>query len=440
MRFVFLFVMPFLYSFINEYKIINEYVFDAVIVEYGNVVYDDDSDGYIKIFDIEDNVLLKEIKYDSKANDFFKYLAIVSEDSFLIVCDSFYFNEPYTMPVYRDSIILKYNLEGELLDKEYLEFRPTEYYNHNNLLILKNSQNEVIYNKELNKITQIEDEYNVIGKFEYQYQGIAYINDEMAESIDLDYPGNYNIQIVDMNYTFNFFVTVETDYKFLGQKYVGGYLGEVSFYSFGELYLDNELYNIGEPINEVGNHHILILGINDYRKEVDFVILPDISYNDGVAEGQLLIDANFSSPIRVYSNAQSMFLNDEFYNSDYINSVGSYTISFYGVNGYYLEIPFKIYPKITGLEDNMSYESVEFNVFGEALLNGVLVTGNISLINSGNYKLELLFEDEIYETFDFQILDNETVVEEIEVDYSDYFKYVFLFVAVIGGMLFLRKK
>ncbi|PKK95688.1 MAG: hypothetical protein CVV60_00175 [Tenericutes bacterium HGW-Tenericutes-5] len=440
MKFVFLLFSPILFSFISDYNKVNTIVFDNTVIEYGSVVSDNDSDGYIKFFDKEDEILLKEIHYDSKANDYFRYLAVVDKNTFLIVCDSYYFNEEYTMPIYRDSIVLKYNLEGELLDKLFLSFRPNEYHNHNHLLILKNGQNNLIINKELRTIDEIDTEYEVLSSFEYQYQGIAYVNDELVDDLQINYPGHYNIRIVDANYIFDLFVTVEADYKILGDKYVAGYLGEVSFYSFGDLYLNDKVYNIGSSINDVGNHHMLIIGENGYRKDVFFVILPDISYNNGDIEGQLLNDAEFNTSIRIYSNAQAMFLDGEFYNSEYINQVGLHNISFIGINGYTLDLTFSIYPKISGVEDGNTYENVTFIVFGEALLNEDLITGEITLNEPGEYKLELLFEGEIFETLIFNILAAEEIIEENEEDYTEYFKYIFIFLALIGGMLFLRKR
>jgi hypothetical protein len=440
MRFIFLLLSPILFSFISDYTKVDDIGFENTIIEYGSVVNDNDSDGYIKIFDKEDEVLLKEIHYDSKANDYFKYLAVVDKNTFLIVCDSYYFNEEYTMPIYRDSIVLKYNLEGELLDKVYLSFRPNEYHNHNHFLILKNGQQDLIMNKELKNIDKIDTEYTVLSSFDYQYQGIAYINEIEVDNLKIDYPGYYNIKIVDGNYIFNLFVTVEADYKILGEKYVAGYLGEVYFYSFGELYLNDEPYNIGSSIIEVGNHHMLIVGSNDYRKDVFFVILPDISYNDGESEGQLLSNAHFNTSIRIYSNAQAMFLDGEFYNSEYINQIGSHIISFIGVNGYTLDLPFAIYPKISGVENDGIYENLTFNVFGEALLNGDFITGEISLNEPGEYKLELLFEGEIFEILTFEILTVEEIIEDDEEDYTEYFKYIFICLALIGGALFLRKR
>lgn len=440
MKFVFLLFSPILFSFISNYTKIDVVVFEDWIIEYGNVVDDNDSDGYIKIFDKEDEVLSKEIHYDSKANDYFKYLAVVDKNTFLIVCDSYYFNEEYAMPIYRDSTVLKYNVDGELLDKLFLSFRPIEYHNHDHLLILKNGQNDAIINKELKNIADIDTEYTVLSGFDYQYQGIAYVNDVEVDDLKINYPGYYNIRIVDDNYIFNLFVTVEADYKILGEKYVAGFVGEVSFFSFGELYLNDEIYNIGSSITEVGNHHMVIVGANDYRKDVFFVILPDISYNDGENEGQLLSNAHFDTSIRIYSNAQSMFLDGEFYNSEYINQVGSHTISFIGINGYTLDLPFAIYPKVSGVEGGNTYENLTFNIFGEALLNGDIITGEITLQKPGEYKLELLFDGEIFETIIFEILTVEEIVEENEEDYKEYFKYIFICLALIGGALFLRKR
>jgi len=440
MKFFTYLVLPFFYALIGNYIRIDELEFRQVKVEYGNFIENNDSDGYFKILDKSDDMLIKEVFYDSNANDYFRYLAIVDKTSFLVVCDSFYFSEEYTMPVYRDSVILKYNLDGVLLDKIPLNQRPSEYHNHNNLLILGSLEDHIIIDKDLKIIDSIQESYTVTASFNYQYQGQAYINNTIVDNLIIEYPGHYDIKIIDGGYSFEFNVTVEADYKILGQKYVEGYLGEVSFFSFGELLLDGQPYNIGASISEVGEYHMVIVGENDYRKDVYFTILPDISYNDGEVEGQLIIDSSFDKPIRIYSNAQSMFLNGVFYNSGFINNVGSHKIEFYGVNGYVLELTFNILPKISGLENDRAYENVSFNVFGEALLNGSLITGEISLFEPGDYRLDLLFNGEVYETYNFQILEQEVIETEKEIDYSEYFKYIFVLVALIGGVLILRKR
>lgn len=75
-------VLPFIYTLIGNYIEIDELEFDQVTVEYGNVVKNGDSDGYFKIIDKSDGEIIHEVFYDSNANDYFKFLAIVDKDSF----------------------------------------------------------------------------------------------------------------------------------------------------------------------------------------------------------------------------------------------------------------------------------------------------------------------------------------------------------------------
>ena len=440
MRLFFYLMLPVFYAIIGNYIKVDEVELKQAKIEYGNILKDNDSDGYIKIIDEKDGELIKEVFYDSNANDYFKYLAITSYNTFLVVCDSFYFNEEYTMPIYRDSVVLKYNLDGDLLDRKFLDFRPSDYFNHNFLLILNNSNDCVIIDNNLENVESIQDSYTVKAAFDYQYQGLAYVNGLFVENLNINYPGYYSVKIIDNNYSFELFVTVEADYKILGQKYVEGYVGEVSFFSFGELFLNGETYNIGSTINTVGNHHMVVVGINDYREDIYFTILPDISYNDGEVEGQLLLESNFNSPIRIYSDAQSMLLNGLFYNSEIINDVGTHKIEFFGINGYSLELYFNILPSVSGLENNNTYENISFFVFGDATLNGETITGEIELHEPGQYELKLMFNGEVYDTFNFQILGQDIIEEEVESDFSEYFKYIFVLITLIGGVLILRKK
>jgi len=407
-------------------------------IEYGNKVGDNDSDGYVSIYD-DGNELIREIDFDNNGYEYFKYLAIVSEERFIVVCDTYFSADDFSLPVYRETVLLMYDLEGELINKEYIYEKPKEYHNHNYLLILNFGMKERIYDDELELVEEIKVKEECLGTFSYQFQGKAYINNLESEEINISYPGIYAIEIIDKDYQFVFTVVVHPDYRIEGKRFGEGYLGEVKIYSFGNLLLNQVQYVIGSSILEVGNYTLNIIGENGYRKDVEFVILPEIVVNDGLSETQLYANSEFMNPIRIFSNAQTMFLKDEVYSSSLINFPGNYTLVVYGINGYQAEIPFKIIPYVSGVENQEEYEQVEIEVFGNAFLNDEKLDSKALITIPGEYELKLMLDDEIYQTINFIILEEQetSIKEDTEIEIP---KYVFLALALIGGLIILRKK
>ena len=336
--------------------------------------------------------------------------------------------------------MLKYDFSGNLLTKEYLNYKPINYYNHNYCLILKTNNSEIIYNNELKVLDKLNINNEFIATFSYQFQGQALINGVYAEDIDLSYPGNYLIEINDGDYYYSFSIILHPDFMINGIRYQEGYLGAVTIFSFGELYINGDEYQIGSSLTEVGNYTLIIKGENDYHKEISFVILPDVVYNDGTNQEQLMEDSEFMTPIRIFSNSQSMFLNDEIYSSDLIDSPGVYTLTLIGINNFQEEITFTIIPSVTGIEDNEIYQETQIDIFGKAYLNGEEVTGEVIIDKNGDYKLELILEDKVYQTYNFKIEIIDEVEETSENQFEEYYKYIFLIILVIGLALILRKK
>ncbi|MFA6647853.1 MAG: hypothetical protein WCS32_04365, partial [Candidatus Izemoplasmatales bacterium] len=74
------------------------YVYKERSIEYGNIE-NNNFDGYIRIY--EESILVNEVIYDSGGHDFFKYLAIVSDKEFVMVCDVFSDSKDYALPIYQ---------------------------------------------------------------------------------------------------------------------------------------------------------------------------------------------------------------------------------------------------------------------------------------------------------------------------------------------------
>ena len=438
MRLVGLIILCFIHLASFEKIKVNTVYINDIRIEYGNKVGNNDSDGYVSIYN-DENELINEIDFDNNGYEYFKYFAIVSDDRFIVVCDTYFSSNDFSLPVYRETVLLMYNFEGTLISKEYIYEKPKECHNHNYLLILDFGFKEIMYDDELDLVEEIKIEEEYLGSFNYQFQGEAYVNELESEYININYPGVYEIQIIDKDYQFNFTVVVHPDYRIEGNRYGEGYLGEVKIYSFGDMILNQEEYIIGSSILAVGNYTLNIIGENGYRKDVEFVILPEIVVNDGLSETQLYENSEYMNPIRIFSNAQTMFLKNEVYSSSLINSPGNYILVLYGINGYQVEIPFKIVPYVSGIEDQTEYEQVEIEVFGKAFLNGEIIESGTIIATPGEYELKLMLDDEVYQTIYFYIVNKEDAVEnegaELEIP-----KYVFLVLALIGGLIILRKK
>lgn len=438
MKLILLFLVVQITSLSMSYKEIETYSFDEVYVEYGNVISSNDSNGYIRIYDKETDVLLKESVYDNNGYDEFRYLSIASEESFIVVCDTYELSEHLTMPKHLESALLLYDLQGNMVKKIVLHQRPSGFYNHNYRLILDFHGSRIIYNKSLLEENEIFVAETHFGSFRYQYQGTAVINGEVVDSIDLKYPGYYEIKIKERNYQFDFQITIYPDYMITGKKYGDAYFGDVKFYSLGELLVNGHFYVIGDLIDTVGNNILLIKGLNGFELEVVITILPDIAFYDGEVQSQLIENSEFMNPLRIYSNAFSMQLNGNYYNSGLIFEPGKYQLQCFGVNGYSITIPFKIIPRVSGVENEQEYNEVTLTIFGTAKLNGQVISGTYQITKSGDYHLELLLGNEVYQSFKFTIIEPEK--EIVSFDFEPILPYLFLLFVAAGAVLFFRKK
>jgi hypothetical protein len=423
-----------------DYQKKDSYEISNKIVEYGNIQNNDSFDGYVRIFNKETMILEFEEIYDTGEYDIFTYLAIVDEESFIIICNIYFNYGNFSEDFYKETIVIKYDLSGNKTLVKKLDKKPSYIANHNYLLIVGYEDNEMIFDKDLKRIEKIDISNNYLGTFNYQFQGIAKVNEEEVKEIDLNYPGNYKIQIIDIDYFFEFDVTVNPEIKILGNKYKEGYLGDVSIFSFGELYLNNERYLIGTEVKKVGIHHLQILGVNDYHKELDFTILPYIEYNDGKEQKTFMDNSTFNTPIRIYSNAQLMMIDGEIYDSSIISKTGEFDLLLMGINNFQVKLKFIIAPTVQGVEDGVSYKSAKINVFGQALLNGSIVSGQFELKEPGTYKLELMLDEEVYKVINFTITSNTSEEPENISWFQEYFEYLFLIISIVGVVLILRKK
>ncbi len=428
------------FSLFSQYQLKNTYEFEMVYIEYGNLIHNEDSDGYVKIYDKISKELINEVVFDNFGYDVFNYLAIMGENLFVIVCDTYQSGDLNTLTKYRNSVLLLFDTSGNIQDRYYFEMSSKSVHNHNHHIIVKGKAKEFIFDKDLNIVNEIFVLKEYTGYFSYQFQGEGFINNLKVESILIQYPGNYQIKIIDKSYEFIFSIILHSDVQIVGTRFEDNYLSEVKIFGFGEMILNNSIYQSGSAVSQVGNYQLIITGENGYRKDYFFVIIPDIVYNEGIEQKQLFDGQEFVEPIRVYSNALTMLLDNEVYNSELIFTPGEYRLLFLGINGYELEIMFYILPQVVGLDKGGIYEEVEFVVNGSALLNGKSVSGRIKVDEVGEFRLDLLSEGKIYDSYSFTIK-VEDVRQEFEVfEWIAYAKYGFILIAFVGVYFLYRNK
>jgi len=420
---------------------VGQYQNGDIVITYGQTIQDDgDIDGAIYFENINKEMECSYIEYDDLGTERFIYLADVGNQEYIAICERYYNSDGYQLPVFKDVILIKYDIKGNRLGYINYNVAPISYNNHNNYLVIRNSDGVIEYinsNLEITSFINLDDAY--IGTYQDQYQGVVYINEMLEEELYIDYPGYYDIRIVNENYEYEYTVAVSPIVEIRGTQFEDMYLDGVTIFSLGEIYINGSLYFDDEYIMTPGNYTITIYGLNDYIYQKEFTLLPSITYN---TTGEIIdfIDGLIvNEPVKIYSNGISMFLNGEPYYSERITEPGIHEITIYGINGMQYTLSFIIMSSVTGVVDGGVYESVNFTVYGECLLNGEVVTGDIFLDKEGNYKLEIIDNNEIYEMITFDI-ESISVSKEDSIRKDINFNYVILVFIAVGGYLILRKK
>lgn len=418
---------------------LSEYSFETITVSYGSSFKKNSIDANMTITDNFTNEMIERIVYDYGGNEYYKYLADIGNEEFILICERYSISEDIFEEEYIDTLLTKYNAQGEVLLEKRIEEKALNYSNHNSYLIISYSDKEVIYDSNMELVDAIFIDSEYLGEYSARYQGEAYINQELVEEINISNPGSYNILIKNEDYEYSYSITILPIITILGEYEAGFYIGDVTISSGGDIYLNNIQVISGYTINVPGNYTILIKGENDFFYTEDICVLPIVQYStlDNLTdlENGLVI----SRSITIYSNAISMSLNGEEYNSEEINETGSFNLVLYCNNNMIFQMSFTISPNVEGITDLGIYEIAEFNIFGEGILNGKKVSGSIQVDEPGEYKLDLLMGNQIYETYNFSVVQSDNI-QNIEPTNGFNFNYVFIGVIVIGALIFLRKK
>ncbi len=421
---------------INDINVEDQYIYDNKIFTYGSFV-DSDNDGVLIVNDIDTNEEVFRFIYDDHHHEYFKYLAVISEDEYLLVCEKYSDIDGLAMPTFLETELIKIDCTGTVIDTIVLNEKYKSYYNHGYQLILQESDNTFVkINRELKRV---EDTMTLefTKEFIFQFRGEAFVNGEFTESIYIYQPGYYQVTIIENEHSFIYNVTINPELYLIGEKQNDYFVSSVKIISSSIVYVNDDVYLVNTLFDEPGIYEIKVYGENDYIYTETFLIIPIITYSTQNENYDFIDGIVVNEPITISSNATSMYLNGHLYNSEIIDEINDYELVIYGVNHMQYRLSFSILPSVTGLTNNTDYESVDFCIYGQALLNGEIVTGDVHIAEQGDYVLELMFKGDVSEKYYFSIISNDISGEST---HNFNFNYIFGFIIVIGIVLFYRKK
>jgi hypothetical protein len=205
--------------------------------------------------------------------------------------------------------------------------------------------------------------------------GIHYLND----------PGQFLFTLYDplLNITNSVSVIVYSKDSILPEgTYLGSFTPQLDEGTIATL--NGEPYLVGTPINNPGQHQLIIFGENNYKVKYDFTIhLVLVGINN---------NANYYESIKPTFSGGAATLNGDPYESDtLIENIGNYELIITGVNGFSETILFTILPNKGDLNDGETYYSGYMPIIsGEGVtltLNGNIYTPNTPIVLAGEYEL-----------------------------------------------------
>lgn len=214
---------------------------------------------------------------------------------------------------------------------------------------------------------------------------------------------------------------------------------DASYYE--KIEIDGEEYSNNSTYYKVGNHKLIIYGVNDYTFEVDFVLTTSVSNLSEGKESTAFTPTIYLSSSYSYTDEYRYVLLDgeEYTLNTQITEIGNHTLSIYGSNDYVKEYNFTVLPTVSGLKNaGTYYESVtpiieycELLLDGEEYISGTKITevGNhvLTVKGSNDYIKEYSFvitpaNVSNYEnkTFTKELIINDILDCEIKVNGTDY--------------------
>lgn len=236
-----------------------------------------DFNGLVIMKHRDNDTMYRTIMIDEGYSENVVFVGFFEDGSFGVVVTKYIFNYTTLEFDLFSTEILKYDVYGNYVDRIIFNQKYSAYNNHGYFMILSKDttyQNDIILNSQL-EVVELDPLVEAVGNFTYQFQGKCQINGEISDKIDLSVPGYYDIVIEKFRYSYQFNLTLKSDID--GIENDGIYLGNTIVRSNGSLYLNNELYVSDTMITDVGYHTLRVEGVGEYVEEYHFVIEPVIT-------------------------------------------------------------------------------------------------------------------------------------------------------------------
>lgn len=167
------------------------------------------------------------------------------------------------------------------------------------------------------------------------------------------------------------------------------------------LYLDGARFTSGNTVYQVGYHTLRIVGVNGYEKEIDFTVTERVY---GLENGKEYTGSVYPS----ISNADLYVNGSSFSSGGQIYSVGYYTLTVSGSNGYVSEYRFTILPNIKGAQPDGEYYPghtyVSCDYTTSIKLNGESWSSGSYVYNVGYYTVEITGINGYTYSYDFTVI------------------------------------
>jgi hypothetical protein len=405
------------------------YASAGVYYEYGSYqsVKDGRTSAYVSVSDASNKHVIDTLVYDSGYDDRFVFLAEMEEGIIIVLSqtnygDIFDLNRDYLVlraHVYQDhALTLVWEASGAY----------DVFANHGCRLYIGNTHQGAWFDAAFSVVSEpyVSRVYDEL--FVYQYSGLARINGEEVEHIELTIPGHYDIEIRSPGYQHVFQTTIEAHPT--GVEMWGEYDDPIEIHCAGDLVLNGQNYISGSPILSPGYHRFEVKGPGEYQKMWFFTIHP---YLQGIEEG-----VDLAGIVEILSNAHMVTLDQKVYHGGYIVAAGSHEIVMYGVGGYEKHVSFRILPEVYGvIQDAIYQDIVEIWFNCVATLDGEMIEDHALIEQEGIHEIALYLDGDIYRTYRFEIIKNDTIINP---EWLKYLPFGFILLVALGLVIALKKK
>lgn len=236
-----------------------------------------------------------------------------------------------------------------------------------------------------------------------KFVGTATLNGEPVQpDTVIEKVGNYELVLTDGESTYTYNFVIEPDYSIFDERITSCIID----FDNCTVTLNGENVTEQITISEVGNYSITVEGENGYSKTIDFAICAEVNVVNG---------GEYAAGLVLNAIGGTIKLNGEdFTNGTIISSIGTYTLTINGENGYTETITFDIVPEINGIDNaTVYYGSVTPSIIGGTLtLNGEEYASGTAITEQGVYQLIISGVGGYTKTINFIVLSESFEIKE----------------------------